>query len=72
MNDLFGVSDYTVSDLVFYAGLFGGVIVAHLTLAGTIENSWIRLGIGVVLGIGLGWGLRLLYSTLAQRSGEDS
>jgi hypothetical protein len=72
VGDLFGVNDYKMSDLVFYVGLFGGIILTNQALAGTIETGLVRLIIGGIVGIGLGWGLSFVYASLNQqdRNGE--
>ena len=62
--DLFGVNDYKMSDLVGYVGLFGGIILTYKALSTTIETSFVRLLIGLVVGIGLGWLLRVVYASL--------
>ncbi len=64
MGDLFGVNDYKMSDLVFYVGLFGGIILTNQLLAGYIEMGLVRLIIGGIVGIGLGWGLSFVYVSL--------
>lgn len=72
MGDLFGVNDYTMGDLVFYVGLFGGIILTNQLLIGVIETGLIRLIIGAVVGIGLGWVLGRVYAALNRTgSGED-
>jgi hypothetical protein len=69
MGDLFGVNDYKMSDLVFYIGLFGGIILTNQLLLGVVETGLFRLIIGAVVGIGLGWALGLVYSALQKTDG---
>ncbi|MEZ4318892.1 MAG: hypothetical protein R3F61_15365 [Myxococcota bacterium] len=73
MGDLFGVNDYKMSDLVFYIGLFGGIILTYRGLVGVVETGLFRLIIGAVVGIGLGWLLGVVYSALnsGDRTRED-
>ncbi len=47
---------YTTRDLYYYGGLFAGIIVAFgvLGLVG-VQSQWIKLIVGLVFGVGLGW-----------------
>lgn len=68
--DLFGANDYTMEDLVWYTGLFGGIILVHQGLQGVVDHNLIRLLIGGCVGIGLGWGMTLVYRSLKAADAE--
>ena len=53
---------YTVKDLVYYAGLFAGIIVTFKALEPFAIHSIIRLIAGLVVGVGLGWIAERVYS----------
>ncbi|MCB9676083.1 MAG: hypothetical protein H6737_13260 [Alphaproteobacteria bacterium] len=53
--------------LVFYVGLFGGIILTDLALLGTIETGLFRVVIGAVVGLALGWLLGFVYSASKPR-----
>lgn len=52
---------YTMTDLVYYAGLFGGVIVVYLATKNVPLHPILRLGAGLVVGVGVGWALERAY-----------
>lgn len=52
---------YTISDLVYYGGLFGGVIVVYLATKSMAIHPIVRLGVGLVVGVGLGWAFERAY-----------
>jgi hypothetical protein len=55
---------YTVADLVYYAGLFGGIILVYLALQPLGVHPLVRLVAGLAVGIGLGY----LFETAYRRS----
>ena len=62
--------NYTVKDLVYYIGLFGGIIATYLILKPFEFHQIIVLIAGLVVGVGLGWLLETAY-TSAQRKKVD-
>jgi len=72
MGDLFGVNDYKMSDLVFYIGLFGGIILTNQALLGVIDTGLFRLIIGVGVGVGLGWAFGKVYAALNAADKRDN
>lgn len=59
---------YTVKDLIYYAGLMGGIIAAYLVLQPFGLHPLLRLLIGLGLGIGIGW---LAVSAYERATGGD-
>ena len=72
MGDLFGVNDHKMTDLVFYIGLFGGVILTDRALGGVIETWFIRIILAGLVGMALGWGVQLVYGALSARDSQKS
>ena len=58
---------YTVEDLVFYMGLFAGIIGVYLALEPYEVHRLVRLLGGIVVGAGLGWVMLKVY-----QMGKDS
>jgi hypothetical protein len=54
---------YTIADLVFYSGLFAGIIVTYLSLnAAEVElHQIVKLLIGLAIGCGVGWVCLKIY-----------
>lgn len=46
---------YTVKDLVFWIGLFTGLIVTYLVMEAFEIHRIVRLLVGLVVGLGVGW-----------------
>jgi hypothetical protein len=61
---------YTVNDLVYYMGLFGGIIGVYLGTAPLGLHPLLRLVGGLIVGVGCGWVLEKLY-TKATRWPDD-
>lgn len=57
---------YTVKDLVYYGGLFGGLIVVYLAGRPYGVHPLILLVGGIIVGVGVGYVLERLY----ERSGR--
>jgi hypothetical protein len=62
-----GVGGYGVKDLIYYGGVFAGIIIVYLTLEMFEVMPLVRLVAGLVVGVALGWSLETLF-TLWQRS----
>jgi hypothetical protein len=62
--------NYTVKDLVYYIGLFGGIIATFFILTPFEVHHIVKLIAGIVVGVGLGWLLETAY-TSAQRKKVD-
>lgn len=56
--------EYTFKDLIYYAGLFLGIIGTYLILQSMGINPIVRLIVGLVVGVGIGWGLERLYLSI--------
>jgi hypothetical protein len=55
--------NYTTKDLFYYGGLIAGLgIGVQLAAKLGVSNHWVQLGIGLVLGIGLGYLLERIHS----------
>ncbi len=54
---------YTTKDLYYYGGLFGGIILTFgvLGLFG-VENYWVKIITGLIVGVGLGYGVQQLLT----------
>ncbi len=61
---------YTVKDLLYYTGLFAGIIAVYLALAPFGVHPIIRLVGGLIVGVGAGWLLEKAYLS-AKAGGED-
>ncbi|PQO32747.1 hypothetical protein DTL21_21410 [Bremerella cremea] len=61
---------YTIDDLIYYTGLFGGIIVTYLLLENLPIHHIIRLIIALVVGVGTGW-CATYFFTRKENSGED-
>ncbi len=47
---------YTEKDLYYYGGLMGGIALAFIVLGRLgVHNTIVRLIIGLIVGVGLGW-----------------
>ena len=56
--------EYTLSDLFYYGGLFSGIIASYKILESQgVESQLIRLIVGLVVGIGMGWFLQNVYES---------
>ena len=55
---------YTVEDLVFYTGLFGGIILVFVGLAPFGVHTIVRLIGGLVVGLGVGWAFTKAYNSM--------
>ena len=54
---------YSTRDLVYYGGLFAGVIITHLLLQSMgVNNRIITLVAGLIVGVGLGWLLEKAFT----------
>lgn len=53
--------NYTLGDLLFYVGVFAGLIVMHFVLMPWGVHPIIRLIIGGLFGAGIGWCLEQMY-----------
>jgi hypothetical protein len=62
--------DYTVKDLVYYTGLFAGIIVVYLLLAPFGLHPLLKLVPAIFVGAGLGWACEQLY-TRSRRPPRD-
>ena len=59
---------YTLNDLVYYTGLFGGIIAVYLTTRPYVHPLIALIG-GLVVGVGLGYALERAYAR-TQEPGE--
>lgn len=62
---------YTVDDLIYYLGLFGGIIVTYQVLAQFDVMPIIRLIAGLVVGVGLGFVSLSIYKSLNAPPPQD-
>ena len=67
MTNVFG--NYGIKDLLFYSGLFGGIIITFLALESFEIHRLIRLIIGVFVGAGIGY---LMQMAAPKKSGGDA
>jgi len=50
-------------DLYYYGGLFAGIIIAYVGLTRLgVHNTFVRLVVGLILGVGLGWFLERTFN----------
>jgi hypothetical protein len=47
--------DYTIDDLIFFAGLLGGIVIVFAVLEPYGVGSLVKVICGVIVGAGLGW-----------------
>ncbi|MDA0587263.1 MAG: hypothetical protein O2820_04565 [Planctomycetota bacterium] len=65
-------SNYTVRDLVFYSGLFGGIIVVSQWMAAQYQTPHIMNVIcGGVAGLALGTMAQKTYDNMKSGTGKD-
>jgi hypothetical protein len=62
-------SDYTVNDLVYYSGLFLGIIVVFGLGRPYGIHPIVTLVVGLVVGVGLGYTLERVYRSAKRDSG---
>ncbi|RCS46268.1 hypothetical protein DTL42_14940 [Bremerella cremea] len=62
---------YTIDDLIYYTGLFGGIIITYLLLENLPIHHIIRLIIALIVGVGTGWCATYFFSR-NEGSGGDS
>jgi hypothetical protein len=64
---------YTVKDLFYYGGLFGGIIIVYTTLDPWKIHPLMRLLLGLGVGVALGWLLERTYENMiaSRRSPDD-
>jgi uncharacterized membrane protein YebE (DUF533 family) len=53
---------YTIADLYYYGGLFGGIIIVYLGTEGMEIHRFVRLIVGLIVGAGLGYVMERAYS----------
>ncbi|MGE3806612.1 MAG: hypothetical protein AB7K24_18245 [Gemmataceae bacterium] len=63
--------DYTVEDLIYYMGLFGGIIVTYLVMEQMGVHPLLRLIVGLVVGVGLGWVCLRIYTNAISPPRQD-
>jgi hypothetical protein len=56
--------EYTFKDLIYYVGLFLGIIATYLVLQPLGIHRFVRLILGFLVGAGIGWGLDRFYRSL--------
>lgn len=64
---------YTIDDLIFYAGLFAGLIITFVATEGMDVHRVVRLIGGGLVGSALGWGALKVYHrmTIPDSSQDD-
>ena len=68
-----GYTDYTVRDLVFYAGLFGGIIIVSQWMGSEFQTHRIvNLICGGLAGLALGVLLQRGYDNMKSQAGRAS
>ncbi|MBC8289385.1 MAG: hypothetical protein H8E37_03620 [Planctomycetes bacterium] len=67
-----GYTDYTVRDLVFYASLFGGIIIVSQWMGSQFQTHRIvNLLCGGAAGFALGTMLQRTYDNMKSTAGKD-
>lgn len=59
---------YTVKDLVYYSGLFGGICLVYVGTRQVAIHHILRLIISIVAGLGLGWAALSAYESSRQKN----
>src|SRR5206468_1570026 len=62
---------YTTKDLVYYTGLFAGIILVYLGLGPLGVHPILSLLLGLGVGVGLGWLLERLYTGSSSAKPRD-
>ncbi|PQO27240.1 hypothetical protein [Blastopirellula marina] len=62
---------YTIDDLIYYTGLFGGIIVTYVLLQNVPIHHIIRLIIALAVGAGTGWCATYFFSRTGGSGGDD-
>lgn len=64
---------YTEKDLYYYGAFMGGIIIAFLALGRLgVTNQIVRLVVGLIVGVGLGWAAERAYLKSKQKPGGDT